>query len=471
MGIENFIKEALYKPNDYIAYHVGRELAELHPGKTIIEGKAGYFDLEAYVRAEKCTIVAESNIFNHVRTFWEKPGKDPTKHIENSWLNVLWRGQLLDVVLITWAEGCYRKRHHWIVAESRKIGEAFFAEVCEWSSEVRGEILVFQDGGWEKNKELYEAIKSSTFDNVILPDALKQQVQNEFEQFFRSREVYGQYGIPWKRGALFLGPPGNGKTHTVKALINQIGRPCLYVKGFKSEYATEQENIGQVFARARLTTPCLLVLEDLDSMIDDGNRSFFLNELDGFESNTGLVVLATTNHPEKLDPAILDRPSRFDRKYHFELPAAAERLAYVAAWNMRLEAELRLSAKGASEVVQRTENFSFAYMKELFVSATMQWMSTNLGPQAARLHGGVTQRQISDEPPPPDHTPGSFGPGAGPAPAKAASMDEIIIDQVIRLRSQMTALSGSSPFPQSLASRGRRLFGAFAAARRIVRRA
>src|SRR6185436_14121772 len=205
---------------------------------------------------------------------------------------------------------------------------------------------------------------------VILPDALKQQVRNDFEQFFRSRDVYGQYGIPWKRGALFIGPPGNGKSHTVKALINQLGQPCLYVKGFKTEYATEQENIGQVFARARMTTPCLMVLEDLDSMIDDNNRSFFLNELDGFESNTGLVVLATTNHPEKLDPAILDRPSRFDRKYHFNLPAAPERLAYVAAWNRRLEAELRLSEIAIGKVVQQTENFSFAYMKELFVSAT-----------------------------------------------------------------------------------------------------
>ena len=56
----------------------------------------------------------------------------------------------------------------------------------------------------------------------------------------------------------------------MKALINQLGQPCLYVKGFKSEYATEQENMGTVFARARMTAPCLLVLEDLDSMIDDG---------------------------------------------------------------------------------------------------------------------------------------------------------------------------------------------------------
>ena len=440
MGIEDFIKDALHKPNDYIAYHVGRELAELHPGKTIIEGKTGYFDLEAFVRAEKCSIVAESNIFDHIRTDWERPGKDLTKRLENSWLNVLWRGHLLDVVLITWSESCYRSRHHWIVAESKKLAQAFFAEVCEWSSEVRGEVLVFQDGDWQKNKELYEAIKTSTFDNVILPDSLKQQVQSDFRQFFRSREVYGQYAIPWKRGALFIGPPGNGKTHTVKALINQLGRPCLYVKGFKSEYATEQENIGAVFARARMTTPCLMVLEDIDAMIDNNNRSFFLNELDGFETNAGLAVLATTNHPEKLDAAILDRPSRFDRKYHFDLPATPERFAYVVAWNERLEAPLRLSEKAVGQLVHQTENFSFAYMKELFVSATMAWMSKRVETIA---------------------------------PVNGASMDEVILTEAARLRAQMTAPSEPSPSspPSTLpAFPGRALAAVLTRVRRILRR-
>src|SRR5690349_12665 len=83
---------------------------------------------------------------------------------------------------------------------------------------------------------------------------------------------------------------------------------------------------NEVFKRARMKPPCVIVLEDLDSMIDNKNRSFFLNELDGFHSNTGVVVLATTNHPEKLDSSILDRPSRFDRKYYFQLPAEAELL-------------------------------------------------------------------------------------------------------------------------------------------------
>ena len=375
MGIENFIRDALYKPSDYIAYHVGRELAELHPGKTVLEGRNWYFDLEAFVRDDKCSVVADKSVFHHVRTDWDGVDKEFKEQIENSWLNVLWNGQLLDVVLITWSEGCYRLRHYWIIADDRKIAEEFFDAVCEWSCEVRGEILVYHDGAFAKDKELFEEIKHTTFETLILPLSLKRQVQHDFLQFFNSREVYERYAIPWKRGAIFIGPPGNGKTHTLKALINQLNKPCLYVRSFKSEHGTEQENISEVFERARMTAPSLVVLEDLDSMINDNNRSFFLNELDGFQSNTGVVVLATTNHPEKLDTSILERPSRFDRKYYFQLPAAPERLAYVTRWNEQLQPELRVSVVATEMVQHNTEGFSFAYLKELFVASMVQWIS------------------------------------------------------------------------------------------------
>jgi ATP-dependent 26S proteasome regulatory subunit len=119
-----------------------------------------------------------------------------------------------------------------------------------------------------------------------------------------------------------------------------------------------------------------VVLEDIDSLITDKNRSIFLNELDGFASNTGVVVIATTNHPEKLDPSILDRPSRFDRKFYFELPAAEERLRYARRWNDALQAEVRLEEEVLTELASLTDGFSFAYMKELFVSAMMQWINS-----------------------------------------------------------------------------------------------
>ena len=399
MGIENFIRDALHQPHDYISYHVARDLAELHPEKTILEGRNCEFDLGAFVRAGKCSVVEQKSVFKHVTTHWDDPGKKLKHRTENAWLNVLWGGELLDVVLITWTEGCHRLRHHWIVADSQKLAESFLDAVCEWSCEMRGEILVFQHGYFEKDKELFQAIKSATFDNLILRDSLKDEIQRDFTQFFNSREIYERYGIPWRRGSLFIGPPGNGKTHTVKALINFLERPCLYVRnfGYEDDHDEVAENMAMVFKRARMT-PTVVVLEDLDSMISNENRAFFLNELDGFRVNEGVVVLATTNHPEKLDTAILDRPSRFDRKYYFELPAEAERLAYVQNWNRQLQTELRVSDHAAKLTVDETGGFSFAYLKELFVASMAQWMAT----------------------------------------AGDTSMDDVILGQVKLLRSQMT---------------------------------
>jgi SpoVK/Ycf46/Vps4 family AAA+-type ATPase len=275
---------------------------------------------------------------------------------------------------MTWLEGYYTRRHHWIVADDRETAEGFFDAVCEWECDVRGEILVFQDGYFQKDTELLESIKQTTFDNLVLPGSLKQQIQDDFRRFFNSREVYEQYGIPWKRGAIFIGPPGNGKTHTLKALINQLEKPCIYVRGFGTE-----EEIANLFVRARMVTPCVVVFEDLDSMVTNKNRSFFLNELDGFHCNSGIVVLATTNHPEKLDTAILERPSRFDRKYYFDLPAKAERLAYLEKWNQDLQPDMRMTEAGAEAVVVATEGFSFAYLKELLVSSMIQWISCCVG--------------------------------------------------------------------------------------------
>lgn len=72
--------------------------------------------------------------------------------------------------------------------------------------------------------------------------------------------------------------------------------------------------MAEVFDKARQSSPCVIILEDLDSLINDKNRSFFLNQLDGIGGNDGLLVIGTTNHFNRLDPGLSTRPSRFDRK-------------------------------------------------------------------------------------------------------------------------------------------------------------
>lgn len=375
MELKELIIEALYLPHDSISYFISRELAQRYSDKGIIKGALSSFDLPGYAKAELCSIVAENRIFNESRVEWARSGKELEDPPENAWFNVLWRGHLMDVLFVTWMEEVYRERHHWIIAESRSIAEDFLRAVCVWSAEVRSEILVFDGGYWYKDRELFEAIKNASFENLILPADLKREIQKDFAAFFSSRQVYENHRIPWKRGVLLIGPPGNGKTHTVKALINAANQPCLYVKSFNACWGTDKDLIAEVFARARKTTPSIIVLEDLDSLIDNRNRSFFLNELDGFATNTGVVVVATTNHPEKLDQAILERPSRFDRKYYFNLPEEPERLEFVNSWNKSFESDLRLSDIVLPQIVEATGGFSFAYLKELFVSSMMEWVA------------------------------------------------------------------------------------------------
>ena len=220
---------------------------------------------------------------------------------------------------------------------------------------------------------------------------LKHEIRDDLVQFFNSRALYEEHDVPWKRGILFVGPAGNGKTHTVKALLNSREQPCLYVKSFRAPHTqgADEVNIRQVFDRARRTAPCILVLEDLDSLVTPQNRSFFLNELDGFAANIGIVTLATTNHPERLDPAILDRPSRFDRKYPFELPELAERKAYIMLWNDALKPMLRLSEHEVDKISEVTEDFSFAYLKELFLSSKMRWIAN---PQQGAMANVMTEQ-------------------------------------------------------------------------------
>jgi hypothetical protein len=408
MNLEQLIGEALCLPTDAIAYHVSQHLTTFFPEKGIVEGGDWIFDVDEYARAHLCGFEKKTSIYSQIVTEWKGLQKGIADETNNAWMEVAWQGHILEVITLYWMEGYNKAYHYWILADSEEIARSFLLTVCTWNSEIRGEVLVFDGGCWHKDEHLFHAIKNATFDNLVLQGTLKQDIHEDLLRFFASRSMYEEYGIPWKRGILFVGPAGNGKTHAVKALINAMEQPCLYVKSFRVEYRTDEDNIRDVFTRAREAAPCILVLEDLDSLVTPQNRSFFLNELDGFATNIGIVALATTNHPERLDPSILDRPSRFDRKYPFELPALAERQAYIGMWNTSLKPALCLSATAATQIAAMTEGFSFAYLKELFLSSMMRWIATPL-------------------------------PGA---------MDKLMADQVDVLREQMMSAS-TLPDPES----------------------
>jgi transitional endoplasmic reticulum ATPase len=144
------------------------------------------------------------------------------------------------------------------------------------------------------------------------------------------------------------------------------------VKTFNSFMGPEY-GIRQIFLKARQMAPCLLIFEDIDSLVNVSVRSYFLNEVDGLESNHGILMIGSTNHLERLDPGIAKRPSRFDRKYLFDVPTRGERVQYCEYWRNKLKDNKKIDfpKEMSARVADITADFSFAYMKEAFVAALL----------------------------------------------------------------------------------------------------
>lgn len=379
MQQETYFIDALQLPSQALSYLVNQQLAAHYPDKAILQTQDCDFNVRNYADAGLCELHLHQQPHPQIGYSWMRGDEGSGsigRYLENAWQTVTWNDQQFELIVITWNTYGNQMIMHYLVGASQAAVEEFFTAVSAWNTEIRDEIMVFEEGNWEKNQELFYAIKNTSLDNLILPGTLKHDIFRDLQRFFEAKETYARYNIAWKRGIILVGPPGNGKTHMIKGLLNALDYPCLYVKSFDAQYSTNNANIRAVFDRARRSAPCIVVLEDLDSLINDNNRAFFLNEVDGFTANQGIVLLATTNHPEAIDPAIMNRPSRFDRKYYFSLPELAERMAYIQQWNTALHSSTQLTELGIQQAAEATDGFSFAYLKELFLSTLMRWIDT-----------------------------------------------------------------------------------------------
>ncbi|KAF2837288.1 proteasome-activating nucleotidase [Patellaria atrata CBS 101060] len=257
------------------------------------------------------------------------------------------------------------------------LTDSLLLEVGNWSTQLHEEVYVFDNGRWMKNHELWQSVEGSSWDEVILDNAMKAKLIEDVHGFFDSKELYKQFSVPWKRGIIMHGVPGNGKTVSIKALMSSLQSrptpiPSLYVKSLDNSNGP-QYAIRAIFNLARSVSPCLLIFEDLDSLVTDKSRSYFLNEVDGLESNDGILMIGSTNHLDKLDASITKRPSRFDRKYHYRLPGDAERKAYAEFWHRKIldNPMVDFPEDMCAVIAQFTAGFSFAYLKELFMMSLL----------------------------------------------------------------------------------------------------
>jgi hypothetical protein len=265
----------------------------------------------------------------------------------------------------------------WVACADRPAAELLVDAVGRHTWKRSARVMIFEDGDWEEAPRLEEDLSSYTWESVVLPEPTLVRLRRATELFFQSEHIYSELEIPWKLGYLLVGPPGTGKTLTTKVLAATCGVPFLYVRSLTGYNGVNPTNstIHRMFQGARERAPCMLCLEDVDSLVTEDLRSTFLNELDGIEEDyRGVLTVATTNHPEKLDAALLHRPSRFDYRFEFPLPEDEQRRDYVRSWVEKLSRMGYVTApeEGLEAVVRRSRGMSIAYLKRVMMGAVMR---------------------------------------------------------------------------------------------------
>src|ERR1051325_2497583 len=183
--------------------------------------------------------------------------------------------------------------------------------------------------GRSKAKIYVETDTKTTFDDVAGVDEAKAELQ-EIVAFLKDPERYGRLGGRVPKGVLLVGPPGTGKTLLARAVAGEAGVPFFSING--SEFVEMFVGVGaarvrDLFTQAREKAPCIIFIDELDALgrargmfpggggHDEKEQTLnqLLSELDGFDTRSGMILLAATNRPEVLDPALL-RAGRFDRQ-------------------------------------------------------------------------------------------------------------------------------------------------------------
>jgi AAA+ superfamily predicted ATPase len=212
--------------------------------------------------------------------------------------------------------------------------------------------------------------KDHTWEDLFLPENMKKEIRNLVEWFLASKDFYLKNRIPWKMGMLLYGNVGCGKSSLIKTIMSMYNfKPVTIVAEAGGEAARA------AFSYAEQQSPSLLYFEDLDSLLERNMEvSSFLNLMDGVSSKNGLLVIATANDLKKLKPSIIDRPSRFDRKFEIPLPTQEMAYIYLKKWFGDM-----LTTKKHKDLAKCAEKyeFSYAYLKELYISSMFEALSNN----------------------------------------------------------------------------------------------
>ena len=253
--------------------------------------------------------------------------------------------------------------------------------------------------GKSKAKFQMDAKTGVMFDDVAGIAEAKEELQ-EVVTFLKQPERFTAVGAKIPKGVLLVGPPGTGKTLLAKAIAGEAGVPFFSISG--SEFVEMFVGVGasrvrDLFKKAKENAPCIIFIDEIDAVgrqrgagIGGGNDereqtlNQMLTEMDGFEGNTGIIIIAATNRPDVLDSALL-RPGRFDRQVQVDPPDVAGRIEIlnVHARNKKLGEGVSLEA-----IARRTPGFSGADLANLLNEAAIM--------TARRRKDAITNLEIDD---------------------------------------------------------------------------
>ena len=247
------------------------------------------------------------------------------------------------------------------------------------SAQASGQALNF---GKSRARFQMEAKTGVTFEDVAGIEEAKEELQ-EVVSFLKQPEKFTAIGARIPNGVLLVGQPGTGKTLLAKAIAGEAGVPFFSISG--SEFVEMFVGVGasrvrDLFRKAKESAPCIIFIDEIDSVgrkrgagIGGGNDereqtlNQLLTEMDGFENNTGIIIIAATNRPDVLDAALL-RPGRFDRQVTVDLPGYKGRVGIldVHARNKKISPDVSLEA-----VAQRTPGLSGADLANVLNEAAI----------------------------------------------------------------------------------------------------
>lgn len=236
----------------------------------------------------------------------------------------------------------------------------------------------------KSNARLHEkdSEKKTTFNDVAGAEEAKTELA-EIVDFLKSPEKYSQIGAKIPKGVMLIGAPGTGKTLLARAVAGEANVPFFSISG--SEFVEMFVGVGasrvrDLFKKARRNAPCIIFIDEIDAVgrkrgaglgggHDEREQTLnqILTEMDGFEQGTNVIIIAATNRPDVLDPALL-RPGRFDRRVTVDLPTLEDREAIlnVHAKNKPLEKDVSLRT-----IAKKTPGFSGADLENIMNEAAI----------------------------------------------------------------------------------------------------